>query len=48
VTHAGVDEITAIDGSTDTVEATFSIGSEAREIVFDVSSLQRPPPIFAT
>ena len=34
VTH-GFDLITVIDGSTDTVKATFSIGSEAREIAFD-------------
>src|SRR5439155_1632479 len=34
VTHVG-DKITVIDGSTDTVVATFSIGSEARAIAFD-------------
>src|SRR5438067_449722 len=34
VTH-GSDLITVIDGSTDTVKTTFSIGSEAREIAFD-------------
>src|SRR5438309_3948977 len=36
VTH-GFDLITVIDGSTDTVKATFSIGSEAREIAFDAN-----------
>jgi YVTN family beta-propeller protein len=36
VTHA-FDLITVIDGSTDTVKTTFSIGSEAREIAFDPS-----------
>jgi len=35
VTHAGQDKITVIDGLTDTVKATFSIGSEARGIDFD-------------
>jgi len=34
VTH-GEDKITVIDGSTDTVKTTFSIGSEARAIAFD-------------